>query len=60
MKNNSPQYKEWIIAAQLRPMIEDLRCVTKVVDEETGEIKEVEIPVFIRQPDGSYIKNNLI
>ena len=41
MKNNSPQYKEWIIAAQLRPMIEDLRCVTKVVDEETGEIKEV-------------------
>lgn len=59
MKNNSSEYDERIIA-QIRAMIEGLVCVTKVVDEKTGEIKEVEIPVFIKQPDGSYIKNNLI
>lgn len=55
MEKNTPENERLI--AQAREIIENLMVVITDVDEKTGKVIKTTKPVYIKQPDGSYKKN---
>ncbi len=55
MKENIPENERLI--AQAREIIENLMVVITDVDEKTGKVIKTTKPVYIKQPNGSYKKN---
>lgn len=55
MKENTPEDERLI--AQAREIIENLMVVITDVDEKTGKVTKITKPVYIKQPDGRYKKN---
>ena len=45
------------LIAQAREILENLKVVRTKVDEKTGKVIKNTKPAFIKQPDGSYKKN---
>lgn len=45
------------LIAQYRDIIENLMVVITDVDEKTDKVIKITKPVYIKQPDGSYKKN---
>lgn len=55
MKENTPEDERLI--AQAREINENLMVVITDVDEKTGKVTKITKTVYIKQPDGSYKKN---
>lgn len=43
-----------------REIIENLMVAIEKVDEKTGKVTRITIPAYIKQPNGSYKKNELL
>ena len=55
MKENTPEDERLI--AQAREINENLMVEITDVDEKTGKVTKITKTVYIKQPDGSYKKN---